>query len=317
MIDEWFRPSSQRILIVDDNPVNTHLLRKSLESEGFKISVATSGNVALKIIPRSLPDLILLDVMMPGLNGFETCRKLKEDSATRDIPIIFVTAKSDSEDIVKGFEVGGVDYITKPFRLKEVLSRIKTHLKLRMLIKRHEKIINELREANLELDNLANEDPLTGILNRRAVREKMEDEKTRFDRTNEPYSVILGNLDYFKKINDEFGRDPGDYILIQVSKMLKDNIRKPDFVSRWGAEAFLLFLPETNLDGAVNLAEKLRQRIESTHAIFNQHKFKITMSLGVSVYEKGMTIDDCITKADELLYRAKAAGGNKVIGIIL
>ncbi len=327
MIDDWFRPSSYLILIVDDHPVTTHLLRKSMESEGFKTLVAPSGDVALKIVPRSLPDLILLDVMMPGLDGFETCRKLKEDPATRDIPIIFVTGKSDSKDVLKGFDVGGVDYISKPLRPKEVLLRIKTHLKLWMLIKRYEKNIDELREANLKLDdladklkeanlkldNLANVDPLTGILNRRAVKEKMEDERTRFERTKEPYSVILGDLDHFIKINDNFGHDAGDYLLIQISKILKEKIRKPDFVSRWGGEAFLLFLPETDLNGAVNLAEKLRQSIESTHVIFNQHKFNVTMSLGVSVYKKGMTIDDCIQKADGLLCRAKEAGRNKVI----
>ena len=147
--DNIFSP--MKILIVDDTPANIDVLRKFMAESGYDISIAPNGNVALKIINQSKPDLILLDVMMPGIDGFEVCRRLKENDDTKDIPVIFVTAKTETSDIVQGFQVGGVDYITKPFKREEVLSRVKTHLKIQNLIKEKTRFNEILSDKNDEL----------------------------------------------------------------------------------------------------------------------------------------------------------------------
>jgi diguanylate cyclase (GGDEF)-like protein len=307
--------SSYQVLIVDDIPANIDILKSVLADEGYNISVATSGELALNIIPRSLPDLILMDVMMPGLNGFETCQKIKSDPSTRDIPIIFVTAKNETEDIVKAFDVGGVDYITKPYQYKEVLSRIKMHLQNRTLIKRNEKLISDLREANTRLDKLSRKDPLTSLSNRRDVNEKIEAELVRFKRNKTPFSLLLGDIDHFKKTNDTFGHDAGDYVLVQVAKLMTQAIRRQDVVARWGGEEFLIFLPETGLDGGLKLAEDIRQKIETEEFCFNQKKITVTMSFGACISEATLPLVALVKKADEGLYKAKETGRNQVISI--
>jgi diguanylate cyclase (GGDEF)-like protein len=306
-------PDSYQVLIVDDTPANIDILKKVLAAEGYGLSIAHSGEVALDIVSRSLPDLILMDVTMPGLDGFETCQKIKSDPSTRDIPIIFVTANNDTEDIVKGFDVGGVDYITKPYQLKEVLSRIKTHLQNRTLIKRNALLIADLRESNNKLDIMSRTDPLTGLSNRRDVNEKIEAELVRFERNKNPFSLILGDIDHFKKINDTFGHDAGDYVLVQVAQLMTQSIRRQDVVARWGGEEFLIFLPETNIAGGLKLAEDIRQKIEVEEFCFDQKNIAVTMSFGVCISEAKLPSKSLVKKADDCLYKAKETGRNKIV----
>ncbi|SHO47957.1 response regulator [Desulfopila aestuarii] len=162
---------SARILVVDDNTANIDVMLAFLEAEGYDLSIATNGETAIKIARHSRPDLILLDVMMPGMNGFETCRELKADERTREIPVIFVTAKKEVEDIVSGFQSGGVDYISKPFRQEEVLSRVSTHLRLRRLVVAQERLITKLNGALAEVDTLR------GLLPICSYCKKIKDEK--------------------------------------------------------------------------------------------------------------------------------------------
>jgi diguanylate cyclase (GGDEF)-like protein len=303
-----------RILIVDDTPENIDLLRLTLEPQGYDLSVAPSGEMALKIAPRFLPDLILLDVMMPGIDGFETCERLKKDPMLKDIPVIFISAKTDIEDIVAGFKKGGVDYISKPFRQEEVFARVKTQLNLTKLTQEKETLIEDLEKTNKKLKDLAVIDPLTSLFNRRGMQELLEDEVSRFNRNSKVFSLILIDIDKFKKINDSLGHEGGDHALVQVSSFLQKITRRHDKICRWGGEEFLLLLPETNLEGANVLAKKIRSGLESASFSFEKAEFSLTVSIGVSVYDhRDLSLKTCIKNADDGLYQAKAEGRNRIV----
>ncbi len=307
------KTSWQEILIVDDSPTIISILRKSLEPEGYKIKTASSGEEALKIIFTSLPDLILLDVTMPGIDGYETCKIIKSNNLTSGIPIIFVTSSDDSENKVKGFEVGAVDYLTKPFSSREILARVKTHLQLRGLVQQHERLIMDLRQMNEQLEVLSKTDTLTQLANRRAMLDHLESERSRHERTLQPFSLILADIDHFKKFNDTFGHEIGDFVLKEVAHILNDNTRKQDVVSRWGGEEFLILLPDTTLSGAVELAQILLKKVSSSSFNFEEHELKVTLSFGVADFNKGQSVDDCIKVADTRLYKAKENGRNQVV----
>ena len=205
-IENLFPTDSMTIMIVDDTKENINVLRRTLERVKCKVSVALNGKMALDLIPKIKPDLILLDVMMPEIDGYEVCRRLKKDDELKNIPVIFISAKGDVEDIVDGFEAGAVDFIMKPFRQEEVLARVKTHLTLSAAIK---KLIYD-----------SEIDPLTGLYNRRTFLKKIENEAMRFKRSKKPFALLFGDIDFFKKINDTYGHLAGDDILIKISKLL-------------------------------------------------------------------------------------------------
>ena len=195
--------SGMKVLMIDDTPSNLDILGHILKHVGLNVSVAPNGTIALKIINEDKPDLILLDIMMPDISGYDVCRKLKENDDTKDIPVIFITAMAQTEDLIEGFEVGGADYVVKPFEEREVLARIGSQLSLR-------KIAYEKEELIRKLDSLSRIDPLTKLSNRRDILEKLEYEQAKYERFGKDFSIILGDIDYFKKINDQFGHDAGD-----------------------------------------------------------------------------------------------------------
>lgn len=298
------------VLIVDDNPTNIVVLRKTLETQGLIISMAYCGEEALKMTAHSAPDLILLDIIMPGIDGYETCRRLKRDKATQAIPVLFITAMAKIEDIVKGFAVGGADYITKPFCLEEVISRVQTHLTLEKLIKEKKQQTQLIKR----LDTLARHDPLTDLSNRRDAMEKIEREQLRFKRFDKPYSLIMMDIDNFKKINDKHGHNAGDCVLQKTAKLLRSNTREIDILSRWGGEEFLIVLPETRLEGAVFMAEKIREGLATLTISYNEITLNITASFGVNCHaDSEMSIEDMMIIADRRLYLAKEMGRNKVV----
>jgi len=309
------------ILLVDNDPTNLSPLVDFLDETGFETQIAQSGKGALRQLEYAQPDLILLDVMMPGLDGFETCRQLKANDATRDIPVIFMTALSEPIDKVKGLEAGGVDYITKPFNMAELLARVKTHLELRRYreeLKRYiqqlEQANDALRESQQKLETAARTDPLTQLANRRDIIEKIQYEQIRFERSQRPFTLIIADIDNFKHFNDTYGHDCGDFILVAVAKIMQALIRKQDRLARWGGEEFLFFLPETELAGGGIVAEKIRQVIASQAYSYKEHTLSVSMTFGVGVFHQAsMTIDACIRKADQALYEGKAQGKNCVV----
>lgn len=309
------------ILIVDDHATNLRVLLDSLRESGWKTLVATNGEGALRQIEFASPDIILLDVMMPGIDGFETCRRLKQHPLAKDVPVIFMTALSELVDKLKGFDAGGVDYITKPFDCTELLARIRAHLDVRRYQEQLELANQALRAANhklleyqKQLEIAARTDPLTSLSNRREILERIDEEISRSQRNGSPFSLVLGDIDHFKMVNDQFGHDCGDFVLVQVANILRDTLRKHDRVSRWGGEEFLLLLPDTEHECAADIAERARSGIAGQSYQYGQHDFSVTMTFGVSVWAAEITHFELYLKqADCALYQGKEQGRNRVV----
>ncbi|MDH4100872.1 MAG: PleD family two-component system response regulator [Nitrospirota bacterium] len=294
----------QTVLIVDDIVANLEVLAEVL-GDDFEVLVATNGNDALKIAEEQSPDLVLLDIMMPDLDGYETCIRLKENRHTRQIPVIFVTALDREVDEARGLEVGAIDYITKPFSPPIVKARVKNHLELK-----HQRDI---------LENLAFIDGLTGISNRRQFDRRIEEEWRRASRNGELLSLILIDIDFFKKYNDHYGHLAGDDCLKQVAETLASSLKRPgDAVARYGGEEFACILPQTDAEGVNKLAETLRQavanlRIPHAASTVTDH---VTLSLGVATCSPtpATSPESLVTAADKMLYMAKEEGRNRAVG---
>ncbi len=306
------------LLIVDDTPENIAVLFNFLSGHGFKILVAENGEDALENAQDERPDLILLDVIMPGIDGFETCRRLKSNPPTQEIPIIFITALSDTLDKVKAFKLGAVDYITKPFQQEEVLARVNTHLTIRKLQNELQAQKEALEKANLELQRLATLDSLTQLANRRRLDEYLQREWRRATREQTPLSLILCDIDYFKNYNDSYGHQAGDDCLQQVAEALSRTVKRTsDLVARYGGEEFTVILPNTPVEGAMQIAGLIQQNLQTLKivhpdSVVNEY---ITLSIGVTstVPTPQDTPEKLINMADNALYEAKREGKNRII----
>jgi len=299
------RAEKPTILIVDDTPTNIQVLAEALRAD-YRVKVAGSGKAAFEIIARQgLPDLILLDVMMPGMDGYAVCRRLKDDPRTKDIPVIFVTAKSDPLDEEHGLRLGAVDYIAKPFHPHIVAARVQNHINL--------KLKTDLLELHALLDGL------TSIPNRRRFDDDLASEWKRAHRAGSMLSLIMLDVDYFKPYNDHYGHGAGDNCLRKVAGALAEAVVRPgDLAARYGGEEFVVLLPATGKDGAAQIAERIRAQVE---ALRIPHGYSavaawVTVSVGLA----SAVPRDCdgtaalLEKADNMLYRAKDAGRNRVCG---
>lgn len=296
----------QKILIVDDEPINIKVL-VDLLSPNDKVIVAKDGEQALRaaaVDPK--PDLILMDVVMPIMDGFDACQRLKSDPETQDIPIIFITSMGDVESETRGLELGAVDYIQKPFHRPIVLARVNTHL--------------GLRRKTLIIERIASLDGLTEIPNRRAFDIRLDEEWRRAVRGGTPISLLMIDVDMFKQFNDNYGHGAGDACLKRIAATLADSVSRPgDFIARYGGEEFAAILGNTNRQGALTLAENFREMIEGL-AIVHEHSSAgphVTISLGAATDFPlpNDSLDDFKRKADEMLYAAKNAGRNTVKAI--
>ncbi|ADD69482.1 response regulator receiver modulated diguanylate cyclase [Denitrovibrio acetiphilus DSM 12809] len=302
------------VLIVDDNPQNLKVLGNILkDNTPYGLAFAMSGKEALEYLVKNVPDMVLLDVMMPDMDGFEVCKTLHARAETKGIPVIFITAKSEPEDIVKGFQMGGVDYVTKPFNEAELLMRINTHMELKRARDLLEEKNKELIEAYDKIEHLALTDTLTGIANRRNITNMLGKEAARCKRNKGKFSLIMCDIDFFKRVNDTYGHDAGDYVLKTISHVIQQALREQDIVARWGGEEFLIVLPETDAGNAVAVAEKLRTAIGNTEMSYEGISFSVTMTFGVSEYDVSLGIEKSIKKADDALYEGKQTGRNKVV----
>lgn len=256
-------PRKNKILVVDDVAVNVQLLTTYLTSVGYDVCTARDGQEALDKVSETQPDLILLDVMMPKLNGFEVCERLKSDPMTKIIPVIMVTALNEIEDKIKATEAGADDFVSKPFNKLELLTRVKSLLRIKQLHDELRAKVRELEQARERLRQLAITDGLTGLYNHRYLKEHLEQELLRANRHQSRVSVVMLDIDHFKKFNDTFGHPAGDTILRTMARLLRDNIRKIDIAARYGGEEFFLVLIETNKNAAVQAAEKVRRLVEA------------------------------------------------------
>ncbi len=310
------RPS---ILVVDDTPGNIDVLREALKKD-YTIRPALDGVTALKIAAADpKPDLILLDIMMPEMDGYEVMRRLQADASVREIPVIFVTAASDIESELKGFELGAVDFITKPFSHAVIRARVSTHLELHDARKKLEKQNQELKAKSDLLEKIANLDSLTGISNRRHFDEVLEVEWSRALRNNAPLSIIVADIDYFKGFNDHYGHIEGDKCLCLVAQCLSSSLQRPtDMVARYGGEEFVAILSGTDIKGAELLAENWRAEVERLHILHAASAVAghVTISVGYAtlVPTRSMMPYYLVGVADEMLYQSKGMGRNQICG---
>ncbi|QCG97125.1 PleD family two-component system response regulator [Azospirillum sp. TSA2s] len=291
-----------KILVVDDIPSNVHVLSRILKDD-YDIYFATDGEKALDLVQSRMPDLVLLDIMMPGMDGFEVCRRIKDDPTTHDIPVIFISAKSEVEDETRGLEVGAIDFITKPISPPIVKARVRNHLLLK-------------RQTDL-LRSLSFLDGLTGIANRRRFDEAMAREWRRCARSHLPLSLVILDVDHFKAYNDQYGHQAGDECLRIVAEVLAERARRPsDLVARYGGEEFVCLLPETDGPGATRVAEGFRAAVAERRIPHAQSPVApfVTISLGVAtvIPSAESSPEKLAEMADQLLYRAKRTGRNRV-----
>jgi len=304
-----------KILVVDDVPVNIQLLNTYLTAEGHEVISAGDGDKAIEVAKASKPDLILLDVMMPKMNGFDVCRYLKTDPETKFIPVIMVTALNELEDKIKGMDSGADDFLSKPFNKLELLARVRSLLRIKYLHDELQQKVEELQKAKEELRQLAITDGLTGLYNYRYFKEQLQQELSRAVRHGLNVSLIMIDIDHFKHYNDTNGHPAGDVILKSIGGLLRDNIRNIDLAARYGGEEFSLVLIETNKAAAKIVAEKIRRLIERQKfdCESKQPLGKITISTGIATFpEDGKEFDDLVSSADQRLYKAKQAGRNTV-----
>lgn len=305
-----------RILVVDDVLANVHLLTTYLKAVGYHVIPARDGEEALLKVNETNPDLILLDIMMPKLNGLEVCSRIKSNDTTKYIPVILVTALNEIEDKIKGQEAGADDFISKPFNKLELLTRVKSLLRIKSLHDQLNEKIAELEIAKERLRQLAITDGLTGLSNHRNFKEFFMKELDRAKRHQLNISLVMIDIDFFKHYNDTHGHQAGDVLLKQVSHLFAQNIRKNDLAARYGGEEFALVLIETGKVAASIVAEKIKNFVEE-HTFQNEHtqpNGKVTVSMGVAAYPDDATdFDELIRCADRRLYAAKEMGRNRVV----
>jgi diguanylate cyclase (GGDEF)-like protein len=304
----------QKILIIDDTPANISILNEMLRDE-YDVFFATSGAEGLKVAVALVPDLILLDIMMPELDGFQVCRKLKESDLTSMIPVIFVTAAVSPEQEAKGLECGAVDYITKPISPPVVTIRVRNYLELTRRSRMLEALSEELARKNRQLQLLARMDGLTGLANRRFLDETLDAEVRRAQRCGTPLSLIMCDIDFFKRYNDRYGHQAGDDALRRIGGLLQRLFQRGgDFPCRYGGEEFAIILPETGADQASHLAEHLRSSMceEALPHAFSDVSNCVTLSVGVvsAPASDGRTAQWYLSQADAALYRSKDEGRN-------
>jgi diguanylate cyclase (GGDEF)-like protein len=309
------------ILVVDDTPENLRLLSVMLSKQGYQVRKAINGQMALKAVQALKPDLILLDIMMPELDGYEVCRQLKTASITADVPVIFLSALGDAFDKVQAFRVGGSDYITKPFHFEEVLARVQHQLALQSTTRQLRELnsgleqrvlerTQELELANAQLTKLAMQDTLTGLANRIALSKRLEQALARTvqDMTYQ-FAVLFLDCDRFKIVNDSLGHEVGDALLISIALRLQQIINPGDVLARLGGDEFAIFIDGINgIGDAIDLSKQILDQIAEPFYLPDQVVFinaSIGIVLGNTQYEKP---EHLLRDADTAMYHAKAAG---------
>ena len=287
---------TRTILAVDDTVANLDILVDLLNA--YDIIEATGGEVALEIVAEEEVDLILLDIMMPGMDGYTVCRKLKENEKTKDIPIIFITAKTDEDAIEKAYDTGGVDYVTKPFKPKELLARVRIQLA-------HQEMIEKL-------EFMASHDPMTGIYNRRKF---FELANRKFSESSENLYAAMMDIDKFKKINDTYGHPTGDRVIKAVTSVIGENIDEDSVFGRLGGEEFAVVCRHPDQECVVERLELIREKIEQLEVRSESGELiRCTISEGVAIADKTIgNLDELLQRADEMLYKAKGSGRNKAV----
>jgi diguanylate cyclase (GGDEF)-like protein len=301
------RGTRPRILVVDDQIINIHIVHELFKDE-YDVIMAINGEQAIIQCESQNPDIILLDVVMDGMSGHEVCRQLKAKSITQSIPIIFLTSQHNEEDEALGFELGAVDFITKPINKTVVRARIRTHLTLKL--------------QTDWLKSIALIDGLTGVANRRRYDEYLQTQWSQCARDNQPLSILMIDVDYFKRYNDCYGHQKGDEALQQIAQKINSVLRRPsDLVARYGGEEFVCLLPNTNAVGAKKIADQVLNAIRDLNIehILSGVEDRVTVSIGVStqIAAANFSAIELNQAADKQLYESKKLGRARVTAIEL
>ncbi len=294
------------VLIVDDEIANIEIMNAALEG-GYEICFATSGEEAIETARKVQPDIILLDIIMPGLNGFEVCEQLKQDTLLADIPIIFTTGLNDVEDEMRGLSLGAIDYVTKPVKPATLRARVGNHV--------------EMKRMRDQLAQIAVTDALTGLSNRRHMEQKLGSEVARLARTESWLSVIMLDIDFFKAFNDAYGHPAGDKCIAMVASALNRAVRRSsDMCVRYGGEEFACILPDTDNEGATQIAKEIRNQINLLH-IPHEHSSVsplVTVSIGIASAPclEGIPSSFWTDHADRQLYCSKINGRDQISSMV-
>jgi len=298
-----------RILVVDDNQDNVEIISTRLKYRGYAVDSAADGTQALLRVHANPPDLILLDVMLPDIDGYEISRRIKGNPMYRFIPIILVTARDSTQDKVAGLDAGADDYLTKPINFPELEARVRSMLRIKRLQ-------DELEEKNRQLERLSVSDGLTGLFNHRHIHELLHDEFERALRSGTPLAVAMFDFDRFKSVNDTYGHPAGDRVLLGMADVLRATAREVDRLGRYGGEEFLAILPDTDIDEGAVFAERVRRQVaQYPFDVGRDEPVSLTVSAGVAGWPHELVNDreTLVRLADEALYAAKAAGRNRTV----
>lgn len=298
--------SKERILLVDDDESNLLIVQEALAKGGYDIQSLRDGKQALELIQKWNPHLVILDVSMPGLNGLELLKSIR--LKLKYISVIFLSARAETQDIVLGLDAGADDYICKPFKVEELLARVRAQLRIKSLQ-------DQLTNANAKLKQQVDIDDLTGLYNMRSLYERLDKEISRCQRFKGSIAVIMMDMDFFKTVNDNNDHLFGSYVLAEVGKIVRANVRRFDHAARYGGDEFLIILSEVNLRGAIIFCERLRRSIQNHHFVNKQNQADLTCSMGLAILsENEAEIDarELVKIADKALYEAKAQGRNCV-----
>ena len=297
------------ILIADDDKTTRMALRLVMEQEGYRVVEALNGESCLAIFSRLRPDVVLLDAIMPIMDGFACCAQIQQLQGATQIPVLMITGLEDQDSVNQAFTAGAVDYITKPIHWAVLRQRV------RRLIQQA-KLYQQLEEANFKLQRLATVDALTQVANRRRFDEYLEDEWQRMMREQLPLSLILSDIDYFKLYNDTYGHQAGDDCLRKVAQIMQVAAKRAiDLPARYGGEEFAVILPHTEQSGALQVADEIRVGVKALEIAHARSKVShaITVSLGVAttIPNQGRSLEMLIMAADQALYQAKEAGRDR------
>ena len=293
------------VLIVDDSLVIRAVVRDGLETEGYKVFEAVDGLAGLRLCQESPPDVVLLDIEMPGMDGYGVLAALKGDPRLKDIPVVFLTSRAGMEDVVAGLRGGAHDYLKKPFETVELLARVGSAASVKRLQ-------DELRERNAELNRLSRADGLTGLFNRRHLDEALQREYAESRRHVRPICVILFDLDHFKLVNDTHGHPAGDAVLRAFADRLVAELRLGDTAGRWGGEEFLVILPSTDLDGGLEVSERIRAATAAEPVVVGESIIAVTVSGGCAL-GPGNSVGALVDLADSCMYQAKVDGRDRIV----
>jgi len=306
------------ILIVDDTVENIDLLKAVLESRDFDVKTASSGLQAIAAIQESIPDLVVLDVMMPGMSGYEVCQVIRQDPKTRLLPVLMLSALDPALEKVKGLEAGADDFLGKPLNQAELFAKIESLLRIANIHK------ESVKNLGL-LETLAKYDPLTKSFSRTEIHHQLSIEIDRSQRNKHYLALMLMDIDFFKNINDQYGHQVGDEVLISFVRHIQTTLRSTDSMGRIGGEEFLILLPETNLEGATEFAERLRSDIaKTTYETSLSIPMQITISIGIALFNpnhhpntaQDILLSDLVNQADMSMYTAKQNGRNQIAASI-